>query len=93
VTVSVSTGGRSPALSKYLRERIESEIAGAGAMAELTSELRADLKAENVPPTERRDAIRSVVRSSHIWKALRSGDSNPRLEAERVIGNNRGGEQ
>ncbi len=93
VTVSISTGGGSPALSKYLRERIESEIAGTGAMAELTAELRADMKAENVPPTERRDAIRSVVRSSQIWKALRSGDSNPRLEAERVIRNNRGGEQ
>lgn len=93
VTVSVSTGGQSPALSKHLRERIETEFAGAGAMAELTGELRAELKAEGVPPSERRAAIRAVVRSSRIWKSLRSGDSNPRLVAEHVIRNDRGGDR
>jgi precorrin-2 dehydrogenase/sirohydrochlorin ferrochelatase len=93
VTVSVSTGGQSPALSKYLRERIETEFAGAGAMAELTGALRAELKAEGVPPSERRAAIRKVVRSSQIWKSLRSGDSNARLVAEHVIRNDRGGDR
>jgi precorrin-2 dehydrogenase/sirohydrochlorin ferrochelatase len=93
VTVSVSTGGKSPALSKYLRERIETEFAGAGAMAELTGELRAELKAEGVPPSERRDAIRAVVRSSQIWKSLRSGDTNARTVAEHVIRDDRGGDR
>ncbi|MFB6233493.1 MAG: bifunctional precorrin-2 dehydrogenase/sirohydrochlorin ferrochelatase, partial [Haloarculaceae archaeon] len=35
VSVAVSTGGRSPALSRYLRQQIEAEIENAGAMAEL----------------------------------------------------------
>ncbi|SEO29599.1 precorrin-2 dehydrogenase / sirohydrochlorin ferrochelatase [Halogranum amylolyticum] len=87
VTVAVSTGGASPALSKYLRERIETELAGAGAMAELTAGLRAELRTRDVSPTERRDAVRAVVRSSHVWKALRTGDANAREEAARVIGN------
>jgi precorrin-2 dehydrogenase/sirohydrochlorin ferrochelatase len=87
VTVAVSTGGASPALSKYLREQLEAELAGAGAMASLTATLRAELKRSELSPSERRDAIRAVVRSSHVWKALRTGDSNAREEAVRVIGN------
>lgn len=90
VTVAVSTGGTSPALSRYLRERVEVELAGAGAMAELTEALRAELKAEGVPPSERRAAIRAIVRSAPVWKALRSGDSKARQEAERVIRETRG---
>ncbi|WP_410766648.1 bifunctional precorrin-2 dehydrogenase/sirohydrochlorin ferrochelatase [Haloferax sp. DFSO60] len=85
VSVAITTGGASPALSKYLRERLEVEIAGAGKMAELTEELRAELKDSNRTPAERRDAIRAVVRDPSVWKALRSGDTNPRREAARVI--------
>ncbi|MFC7202525.1 bifunctional precorrin-2 dehydrogenase/sirohydrochlorin ferrochelatase [Haloferax namakaokahaiae] len=85
VAVAITTGGASPALSKYLRERIEAELAGAGEMAELTGELRAELKDSNRTPAERRDAIRAVVRDPSVWKALRSGDTNPRREAARVI--------
>lgn len=90
VTVAVSTGGTSPALSRYLRQQIEDEIAGAGAMAELTAKLRAELKAEGVPPEERRNALRAVVRNPDVWKGLRTGDTNGRQEAERVIRNERG---
>ncbi|WP_148415138.1 bifunctional precorrin-2 dehydrogenase/sirohydrochlorin ferrochelatase [Haloferax sp. KTX1] len=85
VSVAITTGGASPALSKHLRERIESELAGAGEMAALTAELRAELKASDRSPTERRDAIRAVVRNPSVWKALRTGDANPRREAARVI--------
>ena len=87
VTVAISTDGSSPALSKYLRERVEAELAGAGGMAELTAELRTELNCLDVSPAERRDAIRAVVRSSHVWKALRTGETNAREEAARVIGN------
>lgn len=90
VTVAVSTGGRSPALSRHLRERIEDEIENAGAMAELTAELRAELKADGTPPAERRKALRAVVRSSTVWKALRTGDTKACQEAQRVIRNERG---
>lgn len=85
VTVAVSTGGQSPALSRALRERIETEIDGAGAMAELTADLRRDLKIEGVSPDQRRDALRAVVRSSQVWKGLRTGADKGRHEAERVI--------
>jgi precorrin-2 dehydrogenase/sirohydrochlorin ferrochelatase len=85
VSVAVTTGGASPALSKFLRERLEGELAGAGAMADLTRDLRAELKTRDLTPPERRDAMRRVVRSSRVWKALRTGTTNARKVAEDVI--------
>ena len=85
VSVAITTGGASPALSKYLRERLEDELEGAGAMAELTRALRAELKEGELSASERRDAVRKVVRSSQVWKALHTGTSKSRRVAEDVI--------
>lgn len=85
VVAAVATGGAAPALSKELRRRLESEIEGAGPMADLLAEIRADLKAADVPPTDRREAVRAVVGSSDVWKALQEGLSNARQEADRVM--------
>jgi len=85
VTVALSTGGTSPALARALRERIEAEIDGAGAMAELSGSLREELKSRGVAPERRREAVRRVVRSPGVWKALQKGQSNGRDEAEAVI--------
>lgn len=85
VTVALSTGGTSPALARALRERIEAEIDGAGAMAELSGSLREELKSRGVAPERRREAVRRVVRSPGVWKALQKGQSNGRDEAEVVI--------
>lgn len=90
VTVAVSTDGTSPAVSKYLRERFEAEFAGVGELAELTADVRAELRRDGVPPAERRAAVRAVVESSRVWKALDSGTSNPRHVASDVISNNTG---
>jgi len=84
VSVAVSTGGRSPALSKYLREQIEGLVDGAGGMATLTGDLRRRLRERDDSPEARRAAVRRVVRSSRVWKALRGGEANPREEAERI---------
>ena len=93
IQVAVSTGGRSPALAKYLREQIETDIESAGAMATLTADLRAELRGRECSPSERRDAIRSVVRDPDVWKGLRTGENNARQEATRVIRNTMGGER
>lgn len=85
VTVAVSTGGRSPALSKTLRERIEAEIEGADELAELTAEIRRSLKDRGIEPEPRRRAVRSVVRSSDVWKDLGKDDSNPQKTADAVV--------
>ncbi|RDI72339.1 precorrin-2 dehydrogenase/sirohydrochlorin ferrochelatase family protein [Halopelagius longus] len=93
VTAAISTGGASPALAKYLRERVESELDGAGAIADLTADLRTELKRDGYAPEKRREAVRAVVRSPSVWKALRTGESNPRQEADRVIRNTMGGDR
>jgi len=93
VTVAVSTSGESPALSKHLRERLDEEFAGAGEMADLTGALREDLKAAGVAAADRRDAVRAVVRSKAVWKALRTGGSNPRKRAEGVVSDALGDEK
>lgn len=93
VSVAISTGGASPALAKYLRERVESELEGAGGMAELTAEIRDELQAADVPPNERRDAVRRLVRDPSVWKALRTGRTNPRREAESVLADELGRKQ
>ena len=85
VTVAVATGGRSPALSRYLREEIEAEFPGVGEMAELTGALRTELQEMGVPPAKRRAAVRAVVRSSDVWKALDTGSANSRQVAVDVI--------
>ncbi len=84
VLMAVATGGTSPALSRYLRERFEEEFAGVGAMATLTGGLREQLR-KDTPPAARRAAIRAVVRSEQVWKALGDGTHNPDQEAQSVI--------
>ena len=75
VVVSVGTGGQSPALSRALRERIEPVIENAGAMADLTADLREDLK-DRFSSDERRAVLRTVVRDEAVWKGLDTGSTN-----------------
>lgn len=85
VAVAISTGGRSPALSKELRKRIEGEIEGAGELAELTAEIRRSLQADGVDPAHRRQAVREVVRSTAVWKDLGEGNAKPQQRADAVV--------
>ena len=86
VVMAVATGGHSPALSKHLRESFEQQYADAGKMAQVTGNLREELKTTDMTPAERRDAVRTIVRSDRVWKALDSGSSKARQVAADVIG-------
>ncbi|MFB6233608.1 MAG: bifunctional precorrin-2 dehydrogenase/sirohydrochlorin ferrochelatase [Haloarculaceae archaeon] len=68
VVVAVTTGATSPALGRHLRERIEPVVENAGAMARVTQRLREELR--DRPATERRAALRAVVRHDDVWAAL-----------------------
>lgn len=80
VVAAVSTGGHSPALSRHLREHLEDAVDGAGAMARLTADLR-----EEVPGPDRSEALRAVITSEEVWKALDTEGANPRQVARDVI--------
>jgi precorrin-2 dehydrogenase/sirohydrochlorin ferrochelatase len=84
VVVGISTGGTSPALSRVLRERIETGIEGAGELARITGELRAELR-ETHSPTERRAAVRRVVRSERVWKTLGDGSAKTEQVVNEVV--------
>jgi precorrin-2 dehydrogenase/sirohydrochlorin ferrochelatase len=85
VVVAISTGGAAPALSKYLRERVETELADAGAMAALTAEIRDRLQREGVDPVTRRDAVRAVVRDDRVWKHLGTANTKAEQQAGAVV--------
>lgn len=82
VVVGITTG--SPALSRVLRERIESQTEGAGELARISRALRSELQ-ETHPPEKRRDIMRAVVRSERVWKALGEGSANPNQVVREVI--------
>jgi precorrin-2 dehydrogenase/sirohydrochlorin ferrochelatase len=75
VAVAISTGGKAPALARYLRERLE-ELIGPeyGAMADLLGGLRDGLK-EKVARQEEREAIlTAIVRDEGVWALVKAGD-------------------
>lgn len=93
VVVAVSTGGTSPALSKHLRERLETELENAGAMAELTAEVREELQARDVDPEARHAAVRAVVQDERVWKLLGTATDKARRVANEVVSDALGEQQ
>lgn len=85
VIAALATGGTAPALSRYLRQQLDEEIDGAGAMADVLGTIRAELKRRDLPESTRREAIRSVVRSPSVWKALQTEHANGMQEAREIV--------
>jgi len=84
VLAAVATGGRAPALSKHLRERIEADLEDAGAMAELLGELREEFQQAEMSPKRRRAAVRAILRDDTVWKHLGTDGAKARRLAENV---------
>ncbi|NYT20230.1 MAG: bifunctional precorrin-2 dehydrogenase/sirohydrochlorin ferrochelatase [Methanomicrobiales archaeon] len=72
--LSISTGGKSPAVSRYLREYLQSSLPGLDRMIELQERLRHYLR-ETEPGIGRRKAILSgVLHDREVWEALEEGE-------------------
>lgn len=70
--VAISTLGKSPGVSRYIRMRLEAEYADLDLMIDLQDEMRSALK-DIEPVQERRSrALWSVLRDEEIWRALAS---------------------
>ena len=84
--VAISTLGKSPAVSRYIRMQLEAEYADLDLMIDLQDEMRSALK-DIEPMQERRSrALWSVLRDEEIWRALASDYDRARdLAMERYL--------
>jgi siroheme synthase-like protein len=81
--IAISTGGSSPALSKYLRLKLESSIGGdLDQMAALQERARKRLK-ETVKDQKRREKILwEILEDPAVWEAL---DESPGAAYEAAL--------
>lgn len=70
--IAISTFGRSPAVPRYLRRRLEREYADLDRMIELQGDLRALLKETESSQEQRAAALWNVLNDEEIWEALES---------------------
>lgn len=77
IVVAVSTGGRSPAMARFIRQRLESSLGDELAdMARLQSGLRERLKQEVPSQEERERLLWEVLEDPAIWEALKTSYNN-----------------
>jgi len=70
-TLAISTGGNSPAVSRFIREHLEKELPELDAMIGLQHRLREELK-QTVPDQIRRNEIlHKVLDDLSVWKELK----------------------
>lgn len=68
--LAVSTGGQSPAVSRYIRELIESACPDLDAMIALQTRLRLELKKGVAEQKTRSEILRKVIHDPEVWQAL-----------------------
>ena len=84
LTVAISTGGASPALSAHLRERVAAAVGPEyGTLARWLAELRPQVR-EQIPESVRRRALWRTIIDSPVLDLLRQGDE---ATARRMIEN------
>jgi precorrin-2 dehydrogenase / sirohydrochlorin ferrochelatase len=84
VTLAVSTGGRSPAFARFLREQLEGWLTDSRCeLLELLAELRRELRAEGAPV----DASRwqAAIADDAVTAALETGDRDAARRRLRAI--------
>jgi precorrin-2 dehydrogenase/sirohydrochlorin ferrochelatase len=84
--IAISTRGKSPAVARYLRMRLEREYATMDSMIELQDEVRVALK-EREPLQEKRSAILwSILSDQEVWNALATDPQKARkIATERYL--------
>ncbi len=82
-TIAVSTGSRSPAVSRFIRQEIEKNYPALDAMIALQHRLRDTLKERMTTPEERRRILWAVLRDKSVWTLL---SESPERAWERVSG-------
>lgn len=72
IVIGISTLGKSPALSKYIRERIEEVVTPEFTqMSRLQNELREELKTYVADQKKRKEILWSVINDNEVWDAFK----------------------
>lgn len=81
VIVGITTKGKSPAMSKYLRKELEPILEGSEFMANLQAELRDEL--EGCP--DKTKILREILEDSRVWEVLEKDYDKAKELAYEVI--------
>ncbi|MGA9140284.1 MAG: bifunctional precorrin-2 dehydrogenase/sirohydrochlorin ferrochelatase [Methanocella sp.] len=77
IVIAVSTGGKSPAMARFIRQRLETSISSDLAdMVRLQSSLRETLKKVVPSQDEREQLLWKVLEDPAIWEALKISYNN-----------------
>jgi precorrin-2 dehydrogenase/sirohydrochlorin ferrochelatase len=80
--IALSTGGDSPAVSRFLREEIESRFPALDAMIELQHRLRDNLKKTGMPQAQRSAILHDVLRDKTIWDKLMKSPEDALIDVQ-----------
>jgi precorrin-2 dehydrogenase / sirohydrochlorin ferrochelatase len=71
-TLAISTGGSSPAISRYIREHLERELPELDAMIVLQNRLREELKHTEPDQVRRNEILNKVLEDPSVWNLLKT---------------------
>jgi len=69
-TLAISTGGSSPAMSRFIREHLEHEFPAMDLMIALQQRLRSELRCTEPDPVKRNTILREVLNDTSVWTDL-----------------------
>jgi len=69
-TIAITTMGKSPAISRYIREHLDATFVHLDRMIELQETLRLELQNTVSSSPQRTAILRNIVRDPEIWSAL-----------------------
>jgi precorrin-2 dehydrogenase/sirohydrochlorin ferrochelatase len=90
IMIAISTGGQSPAMARYLRQRLEESVGKElSDMVRLQSELRETLKKKIPSQEERERLLWQVLGDRSIWEAIKTSYSDAKHLAIEKLENER----
>jgi precorrin-2 dehydrogenase/sirohydrochlorin ferrochelatase len=89
IVIGISTGGQSPALSKYIRQKIEEVITPEFAdMSRLQNEIRDKLKSMVNDQKKRKDILWNIINDNDVWNAFAESYEKAYIVASKHIRQN-----
>ena len=89
IVIGISTAGQSPALSKYIRQKIEEVITPEFAqMSRLQNEIREILKSSVHDQKKRKEILWNIINDNDIWKGFVESYEKAYINASKHIRKN-----